>query len=369
MRRELERIEIPEEHEARERAWAVARAAHAEREPRARPVPWRLVAAATAAAALVAATLSPPGRAIVDTVRETIGIADAQEALFELPDGGRLLVVADAGVWVVASDGGRRRLGDYEDATWSPFGNFVAVTRKNELAALEPDGDVRWKLARAGARLARWGGTRSDTRIAYLTGDNVVRVVAGDATGDRVVARGVADVAPAWRPGARHVLTYADASGRVVAVDVDTGRTLWRTRPGGRVAQLEWSTDGRRMLVRRVRFVDVLTREGQLWTGVRIPSGAVTAAAFRPRGHTVAVAYKVGNRTRVLGRRLLFAGLGDVDRVAWSPDARWLLVAWPTANQWLFVRTEGKPRVVAVSSLGTQFDSNSLPRVAGWCCP
>jgi hypothetical protein len=35
----------------------------------------------------------------------------------------------------------------------------------------------------------------------------------------------------------------------------------------------------------------------------------------------------------------------------------------------LFVRTEGKPRVVAVSSLGAQFDSDSFPRVAGWCCP
>jgi len=368
VRRELERIEIPNEHEARARAWSVVQAAYAERAPRPRPVPWRLVAVAASAAALVAATFSPPGRAIVDTVRETIGIADAQKALFALPDGGRLLVVSDGGAWVVARDGARRRLGDYDDATWSPFGNFVAATRTNELAALEPDGDVRWKLARADVRFPRWGGSRSDTRIAYLAGE-AVRVVAGDGTRDRAVARGVTVVAPAWRPGARHVLTYADAAGHVVAVDVDTGRRLWRTRPGGRVAQLEWSTDGRRLLVRRVRFVDVLTREGQPWTGVRIPNGAVTAAAFRPRGHTVAVAYKVGNRTRVLGRRLLFAGLGDVDRVAWSPDARWLLVAWPTANQWLFVRTEGKPRVVAVSSLGTQFDSDSFPRVAGWCCP
>ena len=33
MRRELERIEIPGEHDARERTWAVLRAAHADREP------------------------------------------------------------------------------------------------------------------------------------------------------------------------------------------------------------------------------------------------------------------------------------------------------------------------------------------------
>lgn len=367
MKRELERIEIPEEHKARERAWAVVQAAYAERERRPRPIAWRPVALAAAAAALVAAAFSPPGRAIVDTVRETIGIADADEALFALPDGGRLLVVADESVWVVARDGARRRLGEYDDATWSPFGNYVAATRENELAALEPDGEVRWKLARVGARFPRWGGSRTDTRIAYLAG-NVLRVVPGDGTGDRALARDVTAVAPAWRPGTRHVLAYADADGRVVAVDVDTGRRVWRTRPGGRVSQLEWSTDGRRLLVRRVRFVDILTREGQPWTGVRVPNGVVTAAAFRPRGHTVAVAYKVGNRTRVLGRRLLFAGLGDVDRLAWSPDARWLLVSWPTANQWLFVSTEGRPRVRAVTSLGRQFDSRSLPRVAGWCC-
>ena len=33
MRKDLERIEIPGEHEARERSWAVVRSAFAEREP------------------------------------------------------------------------------------------------------------------------------------------------------------------------------------------------------------------------------------------------------------------------------------------------------------------------------------------------
>jgi hypothetical protein len=363
VRRELERIEIPGEHDARERAWAVVRAAHAEREPRARQVPWRPLALVAAGAALLAATFSPPGRALVDNVRETIGIADADKALVALPDGGRLLVVSSDGTWIVARDGARRRLGDYDDATWSPFGNFVAATTSDELTALEPDGDVRWKLARTDVRFPRWGGTRFDTRIAYFSRGSL-RVVGGDGRGDRLLVRGAAAVAPAWRPGPRHVLAYADGSGRVVTVEADSGRRLWRTRPGGRVAQLEWSTDGRRLLVRRARFVDVLTPEGQPFTGVRIPNGVVTAAAFRPRGHTLAVAYRVGNRTRVLARRLLFAGPGNVDQLAWSPDARWLLVAWPTASEWLFVGTDGRSRVDAV-----QFDPEDFPRIAGWCCP
>ena len=368
MRRELERIEITGEHDARERTWATLERAFAERERQPRGLAWRPLAVAGVAVAFVAAVASPPGRALVNSVRETIGVADAEDALLSLPDGGRLLVVADSGMWVVAPDGSRRLLGDYADATWSPFGRFVAATRENELVALEPDGDVRWKLSRPGAHSPRWGGSRTDTRIAYLAGGEL-RIVAGDGRGDRALAGDVPQVAPAWRPGGRHVLAYADADGRIVAKDVATGRTLWRTRPGGHVAQLEWSTDGRRLLVRRARFVDILTPTGEPFTGVRIPNGTVTAAAFRPGSHTIAVAYRIGNRTRVLGDRLLFAGVGNVNALAWSPDAQWLLVDWPTASQWLFVRTTETERVRAVSSLERQFDSRAFPRVVGWCCP
>ena len=45
MKRELERIEIPDEHEARERAWPVVQAAFAEREPQPRRRSWKPVAA------------------------------------------------------------------------------------------------------------------------------------------------------------------------------------------------------------------------------------------------------------------------------------------------------------------------------------
>ena len=41
MKRELERIEIPEEHEARERAWAVVQAAFAEHEPQPHRRSWK----------------------------------------------------------------------------------------------------------------------------------------------------------------------------------------------------------------------------------------------------------------------------------------------------------------------------------------
>ena len=71
MKRELQNVEIPGEYDARRRTWDVVRAAHLEREP----VSWprrhaRELALAAAAVALVAAAVTPPGRSVVNSVRE-----------------------------------------------------------------------------------------------------------------------------------------------------------------------------------------------------------------------------------------------------------------------------------------------------------
>src|SRR4029453_17541620 len=80
---DLERIAIPGEHEARERAWRVLESALAEREPveRQRRVCRPALAVAVAVAAL-AAVLSSPGRAVLDELREVVGVERAQPALF-----------------------------------------------------------------------------------------------------------------------------------------------------------------------------------------------------------------------------------------------------------------------------------------------
>ena len=44
--------------------------------------------------------------------------------------------------------GRKRRLGDYEEASWSPRGLFVVATSDRRVVALEPDGDVRWTVTR-----------------------------------------------------------------------------------------------------------------------------------------------------------------------------------------------------------------------------
>ena len=56
-----------------------------------------------------------------------------------------------------------RRIGAYEDATWSPGGRFAAVTRGRTLYAVEPGGTVRWALARpAGVHDPRWSPSGMD---------------------------------------------------------------------------------------------------------------------------------------------------------------------------------------------------------------
>ncbi len=219
MKRELERIEIPGENEARARSWTILEAAFPEREPvehRRRML--RPVVVVAVAAALLAAVLSPPGRAVLGEIRETVGVERAQPALFSLPAPGRLLVASDAGVWVVQEDGSKRLLGPYREASWSPFGRFVVATRENELAALEPDGDVRWTLARPGVRSPRWTGTDTDTRIAYVDRTGL-RVVAGDGTGDRLLA----SARPPTCLGPGPFTSRPRNSGLVLA-DADTGR-------------------------------------------------------------------------------------------------------------------------------------------------
>ncbi|HWN21902.1 MAG TPA: hypothetical protein VNP93_07995 [Gaiellaceae bacterium] len=377
MRKELERVDVPDEHEARVRSWEVVRAAFAEREPRQATRSWRPLVVLVAAAALLAAVVSPPGRSVVDSIREAIGVESAQPALFSLPAPGRLLVTGETGPWVVRPDGSRRLLGGgYAEASWSPFGNFVVAARQNELAALEPDGDVRWKLARRDVSLVRWGGTLTDTRIAYLSGATL-RVVAGDGERDRALARNVRAVAPAWRPGPEHVLAWVGRR-RVVVADVDTGRILARFRAPGQTERLEWSRDGQRLLVQARRSLRIHAADGSLRLDLLGREAAPIAhAAFGPGGSSLAFVQTAGGQSHlwVIPRlapdasaaRRVFGGAGTFDGLAWSPNGRWLLVAWHDADQWVFVRAGQTPRIAAVSNVSAQFDG-AFPRIEGWCC-
>jgi hypothetical protein len=363
------RFEAPGEHEAGERAWAVVRAAYAEREP----VTWprrhaRPLAAAAVLAALVAAALSPPGRSVVHSLRKAVGIKEAEPALFSLPTRGQVLVSSRSGLWLVRADGSRRRLGRYQDAGFSPHGLYVVATRANQLVALDPKGDVRWTLARPAPRFPAWAGTRTDTRIAYLSGGRL-RVVAGDGTGDHAVGA-AALVPPVWRPGPRRVLAYMSTPRSVTVLDVDRDAVLRRIASGERVRKLAWSTDGRLLLVFTPHATRVYDSRGRV-VAQDDPSDATfdRDAAFVGRSHEVAAIRAAGTGSNVFsisGGRVFFRGTGVLSQLVWSPDGQWLLVTWPTADQWVFVRSGGRRRIVGASRISAQFGKSS--RVAGWCC-
>ena len=68
--------------------------------------------------------------------------------------------------------------------------------------------------------------------------------------------------------------------------------------------------------------------------------------------------------------RLLFAGPGMFGDVEWSPAGAWLLVNWPEANQWVFIK--GK-QVRAVANIRQQFARadglGPMLELSGrWCC-
>jgi WD40-like Beta Propeller Repeat len=381
--RRLRQLPLPGEAAARERARRTVLAAHAAR-PVARRRPLRALAAPLAAALLllVCALTAPgqavaewlgvggPARAVRDLVRDVVQPVPtprpvpAHAAGGALPLGGRLLVAGARGAWVL-DRAGAHRLGAWPAATWSPRGVYVAVTGGGALAAVDPAGRVHWRLARAHAADPRWAP--DGTHVAYRSGREL-RVVYGNGTHDRLLARRAAPVAPAWQPGAPHALAWAGRDGVVRITDADTGRELWHAR-GGHVTVLAWSADGRRLLAaspRGGRVHDVSAHRG---AALRLARGQrLESAAWAPAGHVLALATRSRGRAQIalVGRRgPLFSAAGRLTGLVWSPDGRWLAADWPTASQWLLVRARGRPRVETVA---TTRGRGAAGRPQGWCC-
>lgn len=387
LRKRLLTDPVPEELEARERVWPTVRAAWETRERvswaerRARPI-----LALAAAAVLVGAAVSPPGRVAAGWLREQVAVEDEQgRPLVRLPAPGLLLVLSPQGPWVVQADGSRRLLGAYEDATWSPNGLYVAVTGGRRLAAVEPDGSLRWSLSRPQqVSQPRWF-PRTGFRVAYRSGNNL-RVVVGNGTEDRLLARDVGPVAPAWRPGERHVLAYADGEGGVRVVEVDTRQQLARLSAPDGAQKLIWTGDGRRLFILAGNGrIDSYRpdRSELLLKSYALNATEVDSVALDPGSRRLAATDfdRATGRSRVLlmslgggAPRELTSLAGQLGEIAWSPDGRWLLVAWPDADQWIFLRvSEERPRIVTVSNVSREFDPGAtgpgdFPRVAGWCC-
>jgi hypothetical protein len=329
--------------------------------------------------AVLAAALSSPGRAMWGSLRDAVGSQpNAKPALFALPaPHSRLLVNSAEGAWVVQSDGSKRLLDGYRDAAWSPHGLYLAAVHGDELRALEPNGDVHWSIGRTGLASPRWSNEgHGDERVAYLAG-STLRVIGGDGRGDRALARHVTAVVPSWRPRA-HVLAYVDGAGRIVVRSTDSGAVQWRVSLPQPPQALDWSDDGLYLLARGRNSLTVFGYRGTPRLSPLGPGAAVVVdAAFKPTSHALAFVQRAGSRSvawfyprlvadGMRARRVLGVS-GVFDRVAWSPDGRWLLLSWRTADEWLFIRSASVRKVIPVAGIDNAFGPAAVP--AGWCCP
>lgn len=413
LKRALREVAIPEPPDAQERGRRIAAAAFAERqggeksgrselwgsmtppisERRGRRPASRLALGLSLATVLAALLLSPAGAAVRDWVGNVVESPAPKPVpeLARIPGGGRLLVQSAAGPWVVQPDGSRRLLGDYEEATWSPRGLFVATAGGRTLSAIEPDGTPHWSLtAAARVRGPRWAP--AGEQIAYRSGDEL-RIVAGDGTGDRLLASRVAPLAPAWSSRGDANLAYVSGGGTLRIVNGESRERLAAAPALPGVSRLEWGANGsailegspRALRLREVRALKVALPDLGPARTLSLPGSGIslTGAALAPERQAVAAVVTHwrdhGTRSEVLlfppgaaKPRSLLTVPGSLGEVAWSPDGRRLLVAWPGANQWLFLPVgRGKPR--AVANISTAFSPGeraaSFPRIEGWCCP
>jgi len=112
-----------------------------------------------------------------------------------------------------------------------------------------------------------------------------------------------------------------------------------------------------------------------------MPGAGLASVSPAPRGRAFAVVRHAEARDASdvllvddrLRERRLFSGPGRFGAPAWAPDTRALLLPWPAADQWLFLRARGAGRPAAVGSIARQFAPGAarppFPRTVAWCCP
>jgi hypothetical protein len=370
--RQLAELPIPGAEAARGRALARIVQATATEQPvrsrRHRPL-LRLALGLAAAALIAGGALAATGTV---TVTQLVHDAAPPSApVTRLPGSGSLLVRSGGQIAIVRADGSLHPLGAFREASWSPHARFVVLTGGRHLVIVDPrTGRQRWTItARAPIHGARWSLEATVPpccRIAYLTAGATVRtaalhVIAGDGTGDRVVAAADLRVAPAWRPkSTARELAFVDPSGSLRRISATTsGDLVPPLHLPFTATRLAWSADGQRLLVLGAHRLVVLGAGGTRALrrlDARAPDGLVTGSFV---GQTRAIAVLRGLAAHRSEVELLPArGPGerlatDGDGLSWlvsSPDGTRILAGNARGDTWMAVGTRRTGALAGASS-------------------
>ena len=382
----LSDVRVPDADAAAQRARAVVLEAYAAREPvpaRRRRSALRLALGAACAVLLVGVAVASPGtETLIRSVREAVAPKAVRHAAapLRLPGGGSLLVRSPGSLFIQHADGSRLLLGPYRGASWSPHARFIVATAGPHLVTIDPHtGKNRWTITAAapvsGARWSLEPTVPPCCRIAYLSA-GAVHVIAGDGTGDHVLAPADDRVAPAWRPRSTdRALAFVAPSGVVRVESAETGRTIARAREPFRPTAVAWSSDGSRLLVVGARQLVVLDLDGGRGTR-RIapePGSTIASAAFLGSGHAIVLLRRLGGgRSSVVlvptagpGRPLVTL-VGTLAGLAPSPDGTHVLVGWRAAGQWLLVPVTGTDRARRTIALAARLGATPQLVAGSW---
>jgi hypothetical protein len=257
------------------------RAALATVPTRRRRVPRRLlvaIGAAVAATAVGAAALAAGGRLHVDLGARSPRPAEPVRSRLTLPpDTQGMALVAGGRLWLATRGGLRIEGMPATMAELSPRALYAVVGLGSSLVAFAPGQRRAWTHRPPGTPLAAaW--TPDGLKIAYVVRTRrgaQLRLIEGDGDHDRLLARRVAAVKPAWFGDSLRI-AYARASGRSVMFDLRHGTaTTGRRLPLGRRAVARLG-DRVAVAVRRPdRIVElrVASREGRSRLLLRVRAG------------------------------------------------------------------------------------------------
>jgi hypothetical protein len=211
-----------------------------------------VLAAVAFAVGAGAAALAASGNLRVDIGASQKPARPVPTRLSVPPGSNGLALVAGGKLWLATRTGLRIEGMPVSAAELSPRALYAVVGIGSSLVALAPGNRHPW-VHPAGGRVVAASWSPDGLKIAYVVTRHrryELRMIEGDGSTDRLVARSVRPAKPSWRPDALAV-AYVDARGRAAVDDLGTAsRRTFDTRDcGGAARAVAYAPSGRRLAV------------------------------------------------------------------------------------------------------------------------